>query len=237
MRLVVLVVVVAGCGRIGFNLLGDGPGGDAPTPAIVRYPMDDDPTAGTIHATDSRFDGTCTGCPTATTGHLGGGYAFAGAQLVTLAAISSGLVGAAPYTCTMWAKATTNQNEPIISKPFSTTDVSDVFAIQTDSSDYLYFETVTPADVPDYLFAQAAVDVGVWHQYAVTWDGSTKRFYLDGATPTTETAEVLDANQPIVLGSDLDNGVPVGFFTGSLDELTFYDRALSDAEIAAAAAQ
>lgn len=231
-----MAIALAGCGRVDFEPAADAVVGDAPVPAMVRYPMDDDPSTGVVIATDPRFDGTCTSCPTASAGHLAGGYAFASAQDIQLPAISAVLAGAAPYTCTVWSMLTTPSAESLVAKPYSQTDVTDVFAIQILPIGDPYFETVTPTDAVDYLTANTSAPLGEWHQYAVTWDGSTKRIYLDGAPQGTEPASTLDSNQPIVIGADQDNGAPIGWFAGSLDELTFYDHALSDSEIAVAAA-
>src|SRR5262245_57175089 len=105
----IALVWATACGRGNFDLLTDG--SDDPTEGgppvltdgglsdyVLRYPMDDDPTTGTVTATITSYDGACSACPTATTGKLGGGYQFSGAEVITLPSISTGLIGLAPYS-------------------------------------------------------------------------------------------------------------------------------------------
>ena len=44
-------------------------------------------------------------------------------------------------------------------------------------------------------------------------------------------AQLLRADAPLWLGTDVDNGKPTGGFAGSLDELVFYNRVLSPDDI------
>jgi len=78
------------------------------------------------------------------------------------------------------------------------------------------------------------VEVGAWQHLAMTWDGTTVRYYVNGQSDGSAAfAGPMAAN-------DNDAGIaarPVGssgtgFFQGRLDELRLYARALSDGEIA-----
>lgn len=89
------------------------------------------------------------------------------------------------------------------------------------------------------MTGEACVETGValapmWQHVALVWDGTTKTVYRDavaiGSAPAARP--IFDAS-PFVIGSDDENGVPKGFFSGSLDDLRIYDRALGPAEIAA----
>lgn len=69
-----------------------------------------------------------------------------------------------------------------------------------------------------------------WHHLVYTYDGTTNRLYVDGtqrATSTTapDTGPASNAR----LGANFDGSEP---FTGLLDEVRVYDRALSAAEVA-----
>jgi hypothetical protein len=82
----------------------------------------------------------------------------------------------------------------------------------------------------------AKLPVGVWTHVAVTFDGTTARFYLDG----TETGSGgfsfgFDTESALHFGSDDPNGGNA--FNGALDEVRLYDKALSAAEIKALAGQ
>ncbi|MGD9563546.1 MAG: LamG-like jellyroll fold domain-containing protein [Pyrinomonadaceae bacterium] len=76
---------------------------------------------------------------------------------------------------------------------------------------------------------------GLFHHVAATYDGSDMRIYLDGiliAQKSLATAVSYQPNSPLRIGrrQETTNGQP---HQGLIDELTYYDRALSQAEIAA----
>ena len=69
---------------------------------------------------------------------------------------------------------------------------------------------------------------GVWQHLAITWDGTTVRYYLDGqADGTASYIGSLPQND-----RDLGLGArPGGYLKGALDDVRVYDRALSAAEV------
>jgi hypothetical protein len=89
----------------------------------------------------------------------------------------------------------------------------------------------------------AMVGVGEWHHIAITFEAVAGAFtiWLDGVSIGSGTATVqIDPADPIVLGMDLDNNgtgtlVPSAPFDGALDDLRFYNRALSAGEVLALA--
>lgn len=90
------------------------------------------------------------------------------------------------------------------------------------------------------IISSATVDDGAWHFGVGTWDGSSLRLYLDGASAATA---VTWANAPgyrtpnyVRVGVQTDDrgGPPanLSFFTGTLDEVFFINgRALSAGEV------
>ncbi len=73
---------------------------------------------------------------------------------------------------------------------------------------------------------------GDWHDYVITWDGSTARAYVDAqlaATPAVG-AEAKQANDLIVGAAD--SGAPGVFLDAGVDLLGVWDRALDATEIA-----
>ena len=72
---------------------------------------------------------------------------------------------------------------------------------------------------------------GVWTHVAMTYDGATIRLYADGVEIGSEaqTGNISDSGAPFNIGGRSD-----GFnFTGDIDEVEVFDRALSETEIAA----
>jgi hypothetical protein len=97
--------------------------------------------------------------------------------------------------------------------------------------------TATPDDMAGGFLrhSDASLSSG-WHHIAGTWDGTTKRLYLDGTEVATgaQTTMVFDTHD-VLIGYDNNFGSPVYFYDGLMDDLRFYDRALSPGEVAALA--
>ncbi|MCU0916554.1 MAG: LamG domain-containing protein [Planctomycetes bacterium] len=76
----------------------------------------------------------------------------------------------------------------------------------------------------------AKLPIGTWAHVAVTFDGTTARFYLNGAeTGSGNFSFGLDTESALHFGSDDPNGGNA--FNGALDEVRLYDTVLSTAEI------
>jgi hypothetical protein len=71
----------------------------------------------------------------------------------------------------------------------------------------------------------------------MTWNGSAKVGYLDGVAETSAQVTVgLDSNN-LTIGGDLNTGVPALQYSGALDEVRLYDRALTLTEVMMLAAE
>lgn len=237
MRCAALGLVLAACGRFEFSPVGADGGADssdAPDARpddpvlglVVRFDMDADPVAsGVALASDETYNGACTTCPVLVSGHRGGGYMFNATASISLPIASSALTGSAPYSVTVWANMTMGA---LVAKPLSSVGTSNAFAIQLNTN-MLYFETAE-AGAPVDLFATQDIR-SAWHHVAVTWDGASKRLYIDGALDGTMTATPVDSNLPFVIGADVDNGAVTNRMLGTLDDLRFYNRTLTDADV------
>jgi hypothetical protein len=75
-----------------------------------------------------------------------------------------------------------------------------------------------------------ALPLDTWSHLAVTWDGTTLRLYVDGAQAgsTTVTGTLLDSTGPLDIGG---NDVWGEYFSGLIDEVRVYNRALAASEI------
>jgi len=219
---VAAVLILGGCGRLDIGR----PDG------VVRFSMDDDPIGGRAYAEPPTFSATCEICPVHEAGYRRGGYHFDGTQHLELP--TGHLVGAAPYTVSIWANPDdTGVYMTTMSKPFSTTDTSDVLNLLIGPDGIVQMETTPGNGNLDYLVGTTSV-VGGWHHIVATWDGTTKRIYIDGVLDGTEDATVVDSDAlPILIGKDKDGEKFLSPFAGVLDELVIYDHALSSGEIAA----
>jgi Concanavalin A-like lectin/glucanases superfamily/Bacterial Ig domain len=90
---------------------------------------------------------------------------------------------------------------------------------------------------PTFLSFGAALPTNVWQHLAITYDGTTMRAYVDGALYGTPQAISLGAvNAPVQIGAWIFGGGNADYLSGTIDEVRVYDRALSQAEVAADAA-
>lgn len=88
---------------------------------------------------------------------------------------------------------------------------------------------------PGVTSAGSVLDGG-FHHVAGTWDGNV-RLYVDGVpqVPQGNTALPMPVNntRALLIGFASGGGSPQRFFRGQVDELTIYNRALTEAEILA----
>jgi len=137
-----------------------------------------------------------------------------------------------PLTIELWAYRTSAaQSQHLVGKRTPGCGGGDSYQIVIDYSRGLSFNSLgggveTGVDLP----------LNTWTHLAGTFDGSTYRFYMDGqllpTVPGTGTGTLGPSNtDPLTIGTS--GGCPG--FTGRIDELGIFNRALSQAEIQAIA--
>jgi hypothetical protein len=247
-RWAVVVGMLAGCGRFGFDdradARGDGVGSDGSPDAGVPgsrawFPFEDTTTTGYGDAMGGP-PGTCTppSCPTAAPGRHGRGVHFDGVDDCIAVPDTRGVFSTQAITLAIWA-----QQDP------GATAATSQFSMRADPSgnvrnawqmeDYYMDGTLaftSNHDSPNNvqaLSAPGAIINGQWQHLAISWDGATKRLYVDGVSVAS-----MAVAQPIFydghdawIGCDDNIGISE-VYLGTLDDFVVYDRALTDAEVA-----
>ena len=86
----------------------------------------------------------------------------------------------------------------------------------------------------DWSIGSFGVDmpVDIWTHLAVTYDGTNATLYINGQNPVSVSYVMgLGTEAVLSLGAAYQNDSAGTFFLGTVDDLRFYDRPLSAAEV------
>lgn len=201
---------------------------------VAYYAMEND----TLDGSGNGHDGTPVGDPIFADGPAGYGTAMefdgTGNQRVTLGTFNPS-ADTGQLSVSLWARwnGLTEFYQGLIGKRDSWAADDMMWQIEAtiDTGALGFARTdIYPAD------GDPVLPVGQWTHIAVTFDGATSSFYVDG---------VMTGSGDFSFGSDTEAGVVIGDcvfgggnpFNGALDEIRIYDRALMDLEVAFLAGQ
>lgn len=123
---------------------------------------------------------------------------------------------------TAWIKAGVQESGTIVSRGLG-------FRLDKRVGDLINFGTFGMSN--DILESTTAINDDQWHFIGATFDGSTKKLYIDGVVEaewTDVTGTANQADQSFVIGNQAAIDDP---FNGDIDDVLIYDRALSASEI------
>jgi hypothetical protein len=208
---------------------------DAPPDAFVDVTLvaywnfDDTPADGALDSSGRGHTATCIGaCPTLVPGKNGNGYRFDPDQSHALTVPDSPDFRG-NYTLAAWIYADVNNlHQAVMSKP--------VGAVSANS---WQLELLTTAKLSvsggttHYLENPATTAVATWYHVAGTWDGTTKRLYVNGVLVASVASTTTYDTSIVVLGADQNTGSTVLYWDGILDDVRIYNRALTLQELQA----
>jgi len=184
--------------------------------------------------------GTANGT-TITTGKFGNARTFNGTtDVINLANATSLSPGSSDFTTESWFKTTaTGAYKYIYWDSVDATNAPSIqFGIAADNKLNCLFRDSSSNQV-SIGASGAVVTDGNWHHGACVRDGTTARLYLDGVQIATNTNTSLGAINtstgriPRIGGASTGEDVISAVFSGALDEVKLYSRALSASEISA----
>ena len=144
------------------------------------------------------------------------------------------------YTFSCWFKGNTNPaaNAGLFQSYSNNTKIAGI-SIRLDAAGKLIFLTGNNTGTTlhtnfEYTTSSVAVTDNVWHLLTCVYNGATLGAYIDGtldvSTAWTNAAAYAATNYVRLM--TLNNaGTDEGFITGSLDDVVFFDRALTADEI------
>jgi hypothetical protein len=137
----------------------------------------------------------------------------------------------AGFTFSAWIKSSTTSSQLFIDNYSSNEQLA--FRVNTSGYYLVYFKG-TGSTVDTYFntssYSASGLFDGDWHHVALTMSGTTVKIYEDGSLLYTDTGTVSYA----AIASDFRIGANsgnTGTYDGLMDEVAFFDRALTASEI------
>lgn len=207
---------------------------------IAWYPLDDVGDGFTVDATGNGHDARCVPdldvCPALVEGRRGGAMAFNEGDHLRVSNEDGFFDTYDGFTVAAWVWL-----EP----PFYSAPLSKMLGTGSDNSWQLeYGDDGRPAfttgnfELRDIDYADFAVEPATWVHLAGSWDGFTKRFYVNGSLEYALDEYFIDFDgSDFLIGGDENGGAPALLFGGRVDDVRIYARALADDEVARLAAR
>ena len=202
-----------------------------PTEEICTNGIDDDG--------DGLIDSQDPDCQTPGTGYHYEPFLTVNSHNDVVSILSTQNLQLSKFSVAAWFKTTTNYGDEayIVNKGGHGTDSSGSnmnYGIWMSTSEKVQggFETSTGSD--RMVTSTNSYNDGQWHHGVVTYDGSILRLYVDGVQvpatlSTSSIPETTGNNHPLKIGAN--SRIVDNLFTGSIDEVGVWNRALTTTEI------
>lgn len=204
-------------------------------PGLIAFWRGETDASDLIGGHDGTFFSGATAIPhrLVTFGKVGRAFSFDGTTYIQVP--DSAALKPAEITLEVWVFPSVDRSgfQSIIARGSSTSD---------DDTWYLgllngvpIFYTFIPST---FISAPFIIPPNQWTHLAATFDGITKRLYVNGIEVATQNTGlgplVYDpAPVPVTIGTDWGRNVPTDFFKGWIDEVALYGRALTSYEVSA----
>lgn len=210
---------------------------------LAYYPLEEiqiTGSGGTVtDETGNGYDGTTKdGVSTDISGKIGSAFSFDESASRVEVPDTAALRLSGDMTITFWMKTTGLGSSPNVNNQTHMVDKSDfnnkVGYTITDDGDYstrIFFRVLGSGTYWSAFADRSLVNDGVWHMIAGVRTGDTIKIYVDGTEQGSTSGTVIDNNTlNLGIGANRNGELPLD---GALDDLRFYGRALSSAEISA----
>ena len=209
---------------------------------VGHWAMDEASGAALVDSSAYLNNGTITGTVNRVPGVRGQALVFDGASTYATVPNTSSLDITNTITIATWVRPELYATQDLVKK--ATNGATNGYELSLAAATgnppkrvFVRFNQVTSGDIVR-LSARATslypID-GTWVHYAATYDGATIKLYINGLLDTSMTATMTIASNtlPLSIGAQSDGSRK---FTGRMDDVHVYNRALSEVEIAALAA-
>ena len=188
---------------------------------LVAHWKFDDGSGGTVTDSAGTNNGTLIGDPTWTTGRFDGALSFDGAgDYVSVAPIVP-LIGN-----TVTAQAWIRLSEYAMWSPILTQNSGNGYYFYVSSTKPSFYIVVSPSYVQ--AISPEVINTDQWYHVAGTNDGSNLKLYIDGQLKDSASSTgYLGVNNIAKIGGEPGSSY---YFTGLIDDVRIYDRAVSESE-------
>ena len=197
----------------------------APPPLglVAAYSFDEGSGGSVFDASGNGHTGVISGASWSASGRYGGALSFDGSDDSVLLG-SLGSFSQTAFTIEAW-----------INKAGAKKDVA-ILGSWTGSGPMLWIDHLggnhrltLAGGLADYLDTGTTATAGEWRHHAATWDGTTARYYINGALVASRASPGPGSSDTWRIGAY--GGAPTGFFDGLIDDVRIYNRALGESEI------
>lgn len=184
-------------------------------------------------------NGSLQGGATFAAGKVGQAFSLNGTTSFVQVPHNTNLNPAGAFTVDFWINASSQQTFSqllLVDKSHGWADGTG-WGVQTNTSGAPCFFYGTGGNTLDFHgpCGTSGILDDQWHHFAGVFTGTEFRIYLDGVLNTSMSFSVPIVNntRPVNVGMSWGAGTPTRFFHGLMDEVEFFNRALSATEVAA----
>jgi fibronectin type 3 domain-containing protein len=199
-----------------------------PLGLVAAYGFDEGSGLTTADQSGRGNTGTLSNATWAATGKYGSALSFNGSNAFVSIADSSSLDLTAGMTLEGWVRPNTGGGFRTLVVKERPGDL--VYGLYSNTDGNRPQSQVTIGGTARWIDGTAPVSAGVWTHVAGTYDGTTQRLYVNGAQVASLalSGSITTSTSPVKIGG---NAIWSEWFTGLIDEVRIYSRALSPAEI------
>ena len=204
---------------------------------VADWQFDDGSGTSASDSSGNGNTGTLNGGAVWDTGKTSGGLTFDGTGYVTVSSPNAIPIKDSGYTISAWIKTTGGSSQGIIGwgdyDTQSAVNATRIASAGDCSGGNGIMNYWWGNDVVGCASSGTNLNDGTWHHVVTEYDGSTRQIYIDGVLAT------FDNPSPINVTRDDDITIGVTHpgngetFTGTIDNVRIYNRALSQTQIAA----
>ena len=196
---------------------------DAGPGMVLHYEFDDVADGTAVDTSGNANDGAVTPPDTRPAGRIGQALDLDGSTTKVTSANPMGITGSAARTVVFWANPTTAPQCAVVG--WGAQIIDQLFMTSINNGSWYLQARGGSGDWDTGI----AVQTGVWTHHAITYDGTTVKWYVDSGAPVSSPAHVYaTADGVLQIGKHPD--LPP-YYDGLLDDVRVYDIALTPAEI------